>query len=410
MEIEVQSPQPYTRTIIIRVPADEAQNRYNRVLSEIAKDASWPGFRKGKVPKEIVRQHYEDAIIDEIAEQYAKEGFSKALEQDEFTPMMRPRIEKELQFISGSDFVIEIKVEVRPPIEIRQYEGLSLSRKKEPVTEDEIDNVIENLRLRSGYFKPIEDRAARAGDHALIDFQPKGEEEPSKRFFELDTSSTVCIVGHKPGDTFDGHFEFPDDFPNPDLAGNIYDATVTLLELKEMVLPELDENFFAQFGEEVTSLEVLRDKLREDLDKMHARDADRNLRANARQELVSRNPLEISPLVIEVAVANTIQNYWDVEKLSEDAIEQISNDLKPRITQDIIADLLLGHIADKKEIEIDDETVKNHVMAIAQADGIQPESLYRHWKKIGRLETIRAEIKAERALDIIIEKAKITEI
>jgi len=409
MEIQIEAPKSYSREIKISVPADEVDRRFDDLVSEVRSKATISGFRQGKAPRGMIINNFGDSITADLSEELIKEGYSKALQDHDFKPMTPPRIESDIQFERGQDFSVTILIEVRPEVELKQYEELALRKKVESVSDGDIEKGMTDLRKRSGRLQPVEDRASQVGDLVLVDFKLSGEEDPAKRVFELDETATVSAIGHKPGEVFEGHFEFPGDFPDQELAGKICDAEVTIIELKEMILAEIDEDFLSQFGEEIDTEEALRQKIRTELEGAREQMANNAMRDQARDELIRLNPLEISPLVIDAAVEDTIKRYWDISNLSEKQLSEIQVKIRPKIEADFAVDFILDKIASTNEIEVSRNEIKEHVAQIARANNIDAEAYYRYLRRDGDIKSIEADIIAHKAMDIVIEKARIIE-
>lgn len=409
MNIEVTSPKSYSREIEITYTADEVSERFETFVNEVAARAELPGFRKGKVPKAIIIKNYGDAIKNDLEEELIKEGLSRAIKEHEIQPLISPRIEEETDFDPGRDYSVTLKVEVKPEVELKEYKGLELRKIVEPVDESEIDETIEELRNRSGMLKPIEDRPAEEGDIVLVNFRPLDDEEPTKRVFKLDKSATTTIIGKEVGDKFEGHFEFPEEHPERELAGNIFDAEVEILELKELIPADIDEEFLKQFGEDIKSEQDLREKIREELQDTKERKAERQMREMARDQLIRKNPIEHSPMVIEAAVRDTMRRYWNISQLDEEQYREIQKEVEPGVTKDFSITYIMQEIADREGIEVTRDEVKQRIAELARANNIEPEAYYRYLRKEGNLDSIEADVRATKAMDIVIENAKIIE-
>ncbi|MGC9315526.1 MAG: trigger factor [bacterium] len=409
MDIVVNSPKPYTREIEITYPADEVREKYTVLLNEIASNAQVAGFRKGKVPKAIIIKNYGEAIREDLAEELIKQAYTEALEKHDLAPLVPPRVEEEIDLDPEKDFAVTLKVEVKPEVVLNEYKGLELRKKVEPVADEEIDKTVEELQNRGGMLKPVEDRPAQAGDLVLVDFKPEGEETPSKRVFKLDESATVVLIGKNAGDKVEGHFEFPDDWPDRELAGAVYDAEVDILELKELIPAEIDEEFLNQFGEEVKSEEDLRGKIREELEQAKKFEAEDEMRRNARELLIDNNPIEHSPLVVQAALEDTIKRYWDMSNLEGEQLTEIREKLEPKVIRDMTGNYILDEIAETEKIEVTRDEIKERIAEIARANNIDPDAYYRYLRKEGNIDSIEADIKASKAMDLVIENATIIE-
>ncbi len=409
MDIEVNAPKTYSREIKITYSAEEVDEKYSTLVKEIASQAHIDGFRKGKVPKAIIIKNYGDAIVADLEEELIKQGYARAVKEHDIKPLLMPRLEGETNFDPASEYSVTLKVEVKPEVELKEYKGFELRKKAVPVADLEIDETIEELRRRSGILKPIEDRSAKEGDIVLVDFKPTGEEEPTKRVFELDGSTTVTIIGKNVGDKFEGHFEFPEDFPDGELAGNIYDAEVEIVELKELIPADIDEEFLNQFGEDVKTEGDLRGKIRNELRESKENQAEREMRDRARDLLIQKNPIEHSPFVIKTAVEDTIRRYWDISKLDEEKMRTIREDIEPGVVKDFSIGYILEEIAVEEDIEVTRDEIKGRIAELAVANNIDPDAYYRYLRKEGNIDSIEGDIRAKKAMDIVIENANIIE-
>jgi len=408
MDLVIETPMPYLRSITATYGPDELDREYDIYLKEAGKKVALPGFRKGKVPLPILKKHFGESLSSELAEKLVKKALLQALDEADFIPVMRPRLESGTDLKLGEEFRVKISIEVRPPIELKEYKGLKLKSETVAVSEEDIDGALDSLRRRFAHLKPAEDRPAKFEDFIEVEFDRKDTEKPEEHSFYIDQEVTRDFAGKKPGDSFEGHFEFPDDWPQEELAGSSFDATARVLELKEIELPELNEEFIEQLGDEFESLESLRAAVREDMTNARKNEADRHLRNAARAELVARNPVELSPNVIEAVIEDTMNQYWKVEELDEDQKKEISTRLHPQVSQDLASDIIISEIIKAENIEVGDDELKEYVKEIALANNMEPEELYRTWKKKNQLDSVVEDIKIKKALDIVIDNAEIT--
>ena len=409
MDIEIQQVEPFSIKIIATAPGEAVQERFDAMMKTLASEAEMPGFRKGKVPKDVLQNKFGDRIAEELGQEMLKEAYHQAAEEGDFVPMLQPRVESAPKLNPEEGFSAEILVEVKPPVELREYKGIPLNRSVEAVTDEEIDGAIMDLRKRAGDMIPVEERPAEEGDFAFVDFKPEGEEEGKKRYLEVTSEATTVLKGREPGESFEGHFEFPPNWPDQELAGNIYDAEVTVHELKEIEPAEMGEKFFSQLGDEIENEEALREAIREDIYNSRLNAADQELRKKAREELTLRNPLELSPMVIDAAVRDVVGRYWDPEKLSEEQAEEIAKGVRPDVIKTITADLLMDKIAEKEDIEVEEDELKQHIAAAAKSNNMEPDELFRHLKQQNRIGSVKADIRSGKVMDFIIENAEITE-
>jgi trigger factor len=289
------------------------------------------------------------------------------------------------------------------------YKGFKLTKRIEPVSEQEIDSALEDLRVRTSRLEPVGERGAIEGDIMLLDFQPKGTDKPIRKVFTVSKEGTIVLEGHKPDDAFEAHFEFPENFPDKPLAGKILDADIKIVEVKKLVKPEFNEEFFAQLGDEIKNIETLRARIKEDLEHKHLYEAGQILGREAQDMLVNLNPFELPPSLIEIAANDALKENWDIEKIEDSKKEELLNWLKPRVTRDISAEFILEEIAEIEKVAIGDDELKEHVAAVAKSNNIPPEELYRYWQTENKLDSVRRDLEREKALGIVIKNAEVTE-
>ncbi|HHS49699.1 MAG TPA: trigger factor [candidate division Zixibacteria bacterium] len=398
-----------TRRIEIKVSSAEIEEKYNSILNNLVKSAEIPGFRQGKAPRSIIEKKYGSAVIEEIEEKFIQDAFKETVIESGLIPLVPAEVQGEPQIVFGEDFHFTILVDVKPEITIREYKGISLTRKVRKLSDEDIDNVIESICKRHGSLAPVEGRASQAGDFVFVDFHPDGEDEPSKRLFQLDDSATVVLLDKNAGDTVEGHFEFPPDWPDGDLAGGIFDAKVTILELKELVPAELDEEFISNFGEDIKGVDGFRAHIRAEMEAAARDDAEKELRKNIRTELAQRNPIDFSDRIIEEELLYTIRKNWNIDELTPEQIDEIKSNIRSQIATGMTASFVIDEIAKIEKIEVSEDELKEHVAQIAKANNIKPDALYGHFKKEDKLDDVRNDLVAYKVLDFVIENAQITE-
>jgi trigger factor len=409
MKTEIKADGNCTRKITITVPVEEVDEQYQKMLTKLSAKIVIDGFRPGKAPKGLIQKRYGDAIVADLTEELINKGYSQAQKENDLTPLIQPEIEGEINLVPGSEFKAVLSVDVKPEIELREYKGFPLTRKIKPVEDEEIDNTLERIRYENGRIEPVEDRPSKVGDLLLVDFLPEGESKPSRRVLKIDEIATVTLIDHKIGDEIDGHFEFPPDWPDKELAGKIFDAKVTIIELKEMIPAEIDDEFLAQFGEDVTDEQKLNEKIREGLTDAHKSESDKEIRNRAKEEIALRNPIELSEKVIEHAIDGAIQRYWEPDKLEMNQIDEIRKNLRPSTIKNMTIDFVTDKIVEVEKIKVNSDEIKDYVAEIAMKNGLQPDALYRHWRKEGKIDSIREEMLSEKAIDFVVENAVITE-
>jgi trigger factor len=273
MEIKVHEISPVKKKMAITVGPEKIRTVFDDVAQRYRRQAKLKGFRPGKAPLSMVRQMYYDQIRVEVMEALVEESFREALEETCFVPLTLPKIEN-LSFADDNDYLTyEVVIEQKPVFELDDYLGIELPRQPVEVTEDDIAEGLNNLRQMYAKYRTVEDRPAREGDMVVIDFVGRvdGEEFPggsaAGHSVEIGSGRLLPdlenqLAGLWRGASHDLSVTFPKDYHNVDLAGREAVFSVTIQEIKEKILPEVDDDFAAEvsMGELVT-VEDLREQL-----------------------------------------------------------------------------------------------------------------------------------------------------
>ncbi|MFB6259886.1 MAG: trigger factor, partial [Thiohalorhabdaceae bacterium] len=267
MEVSVSEGSGLQRQLTVKVPAERVNQELDQRLRQLAQKVNLPGFRPGKVPLHVVEQKYRNEVYGEVMNELLSQTYSEALEQNELNPVAQPDVEPgELK--RDEEFAYTANFEVYPEVEPTGYKGMELTKRTAEVDDAAIDETIERLREMRADYQPVE-RAAAEGDQVLIDFagQIDGEAfeggEASDYTMELGSGRHLKemeegLVGASAGETRTIRVPFPDDYPREDLAGKTAEFEVTVKEVREKQLPEVDEAFLQAFGVEDGKMETLR--------------------------------------------------------------------------------------------------------------------------------------------------------
>lgn len=272
----------------IEIPAETTKKAYEQVVQNLARTANIPGFRKGKVPRQVLLQRLGAQRIKEAAlEDLVQDGLRQAIEQESIEALGNYKListyeELIRRFEPGVPLTFSASVDVPPTVNLGDYKGLSVKAEETQPEPDAVDKFLEARRTEQATLIPVESRPAQLGDVAVVDYAGKftGEGEESTEIpgaqasdFQIELGEgrflediVQGIVGMNPGETKEVPVKFPDDYPREDLAGKSGVFTVTLNELKEKELPELDDDFAQEISEKETLAELrqfLEDQFRE---------------------------------------------------------------------------------------------------------------------------------------------------
>jgi trigger factor len=294
--------------LTISLGKDELDAARHVALTKLAKEVKVPGFRKGNVPASVAAKHVDPELLDQ---QTLEDALSKAVAEsymnEDIQALDRPAVEIK-KYVPGSELEFTAEAEILPEITLGDYKNLKVTKKKISVSEKEIDEIIDRMRQGFAQKKAVK-RAAKDGDEVTIDFVGKKDgvafDGGTATDYDLTLGSNsfipgfeAGIVGKKPGDTFDLELEFPKDYHVADLKGAKVVFTTTLKAIKEIVLPEVDDDFAAKAGPFKTVAELKSDIMRE-LTAQKEREATETLKDDLVKQLIDVSTVPVPDVLLK---------------------------------------------------------------------------------------------------------------
>ncbi|EKV01424.1 trigger factor [Leptolyngbya sp. PCC 7375] len=371
----------------IEVPADISKQTYEQTLRKYMKTANIPGFRKGKVPRQILVQQLGATRLKAAAlEELVQTAIDKAISQEKIEALgnyqLRSGFESLIeQFEPGKVLTISASVDVPPQAELDKYQGLSVKAEEIAYSADRITETLESYQQNLASLVPVEDRTAQEGDVAVVDFvgkivedgkEPEEFEGGSASEFQVEIKEgrfipgfVEGIVGMELGQTKDVEVSFPDDYPQEDLAGKPSVFSITLNDLKERELPDLDDDL----AQEVSEFETLAE-LKQSLEERFKKEAEDATKANTEtallDELVTHLQVEIPRTLLQREVDHIVTQTVmqlsnqgiDINKfLTKELVENMRENAKPEATERLRRTLALGEVAKQESISVDEDAV-----------------------------------------------------
>lgn len=369
--------------LTISLGKEELKAAEQVALTKLAREIKAPGFRKGKVPASVAAKHVdpellaqqtlEDALSKAVAESYLNEGI-QALE--------RPAVEIK-KYVPGSEVEFTAEAEILPKVTLGDYKKLKVEKKKITVAAKEVDEIIE--RMRQGFAeKKVVERAAKDGDEVMIDFiGKKGDvafDGGTAQDYALTLGSNSFIpgfeegiVGKKVGETFDLKLKFPEDYHVADLKGADVTFTTTLKEVKEIVLPELNDEFAAKAGPFKT-VDELKADIKRELTAQKEREAKENMKDDLVKQLVEASKVPV-PEILRKDQAESIErdmtqnlmyqgltlDQYLENKGFESKEKWLEGEVNDAAEKRVQAGLVLAELSKAEKIEATNEELEEHV-------------------------------------------------
>ncbi|SEP66315.1 trigger factor [Solimonas aquatica] len=424
MEVHVDSAGGLRREMRVRVPAEQVAKAVDERLNKLARRAKLPGFRPGKAPRKVIEQQYGPTARYEAISDVIQETYPQAVTQAGVNPAGQPKIditaEKE-----GEAFEYVAHFEVYPEVQLNALDQLAIERPLVTVGEADVDRLIGNLRKARRTFNEVS-RAAQNGDQVKIDFLGKvdGEAfaggEGKDVQFEIGESRFLPdlengVVGHSAGESFVVDVKFPEDYRAENLKGKTAQFEVTLKQVNEPKLPEIDAEFLkAHQVEEGAGEAGLRAKCQAALEKERDKAVANRLKSQALEQLLQRNPLELPRALIEQEIPNlrreaaarmnmaNVDAAKQAELLPDQLFEQTAS-------RRVALGLLIGEVIKAKDIKLDAARVEAALDGMA-GDYEQPEQVKAYYRSRPELmQGLRAMALEDQVVDALLSGASVTE-
>ena len=416
-----------TRTTLeIEVPAEDVEKAFAAVTKSYVQRAAIPGFRKGKAPQSVIQKRFSDEIKGDVLEAIVPDALASAIEERKLAVLGRPHIDQ-LKWDPPGPIRFEARLDLKPPVDPGDYKGVPVEDQAVEPTDEEVSKVVERIREAHAEFHPVEGRPAARGDFAVADIAGSFIEilAPGQNPRTFRDEKITLEVGHEDsmaevndalrgaavGETRTFRKTFADDFPNDEFKGKTVDYQVTLAALKEKKLPALDDEFAGAVAEGDT-LETLREKVRTRL--RHEKEADRKrkFRRVILDGLLSRREIPAPEVLVESETVAALRDYArylaqsGVDPEKEDW-EKLQTEARPGAEKRVREYLLLDAIAQKEGIAISETELEAEFKRAAAQRGVEPAVLREQMAKAGGIESLRDEMRLSRAVDLLIDSAKV---
>lgn len=432
MKTELIDTSPTRKELKIEIEPDAVRSAYDRVSDRYAQHASVPGFRPGRAPRSVVRTRFKDKIRGEVLQELVPQAIQDAIASHKLDVIGEPDIHLDnteaLGKLGDDPISLHVHVEVLPEVTLGEYKGLEAARRVRPVTDEDVERVIEGLREASASLQPVEDRGAEPGDTVTVNFEGKFIESPDAEDINVEDVDVVLggegvqqeftdnLLGVSPDEVKSFTVNYPKDFTSKGLAGKKVDYAATVTAVRRKELPEVDDEWARSLGEDFESLTDLRGKVREDLLKRAGVESENRIRGDVMKKLVDSHPFEVPQTLSEHQANNRLEAAVrdmmgrGIDPRGQDINwDGVRDSLKAQAEFDVRGSMLLEKIAEKEEIEVGDEEIEAEIDAIAASSRQAPEQVRAALTKQGGTTSIADRLRNRKALDLIVGNARVTD-
>ncbi|HEY5297242.1 MAG TPA: trigger factor [Verrucomicrobiae bacterium] len=432
MNITVENLAPCKKLLRVELDAKSVDEVFDAMTKNYQKQASLPGFRPGKAPRDLVLKKYEADINDEVKRKLIGDNYRKAIEEKKISVLGYPDIE-EIQFGRGQNLQFAATIETAPEFQLPEYKGLAVKREIKSVSDDDVEHALKLLAQQHVKFETVA-RELKMGDVAVVNYtgacdgKPITETAPTakglteQKNFWVDIAPNTFIagfadqlIGAKAGDKRTVNVDFPADFVTKELAGKKGIFEVEVVEAKEKVAPPVDDELAKKFGAE--NLEKLRAGVRVDLENELKYSQAKSVRGQLIDALLGGASFELPESAVAHETKNVVYNIVQenskrgvprelIEKQKEEIYTAATRSAKDRVK----LAFLVQRIAEQEKIQVAQEEVLQRAQSLSQAYQIPLEQFIKDLQKRNGINELYDQIAHEKVLALLEQNAKIEEV
>lgn len=425
MKFEVEEVSSTRRKLAIEIPAERVSSEFERAYRDIARRATIRGFRPGKAPRGVIERQFGEEIRNEVLSSLVREGFSTAIEDSKIEMVSQPELDIGT-FDPKAALTFSATVDILPPMPEVDTTGFTVTRPRVAITDDDVDKVLEQLRMRHGELVPVEGRGEVArGDFATVRIEAESDGEPVPGL-QVESATVEVAGGQLPpviderlalarvGETFTVDGPPPDGAP-PELTDKQLRYTVTVSAIAERRLPALDDEFAKDHGD-CETLAELRTRIQEQLEREGNRRADMVARESLIDELVKRNPIDVPETFVGRRIDGLLREFLmelgsrGLQLSGPEHEAEAREKLRPRAEREVRRDLLLDVVARQLDVRVTDEELAEQIGRIVASGGKHAEQVREHYAHDHARDAVRTEMTRGRTLEQLVSRADVKEV
>jgi trigger factor len=426
MKVEVEKQPGSVSKLQIELPADEVAKEWDTIANSFARFAKIPGYRPGKAPRAVIDKRFRKEIQDELTKKLVSKSYHEAVEQEQLRVASLTNIE-DIQFGEDKSMRFRATVVTAPEFELPDYKEIPVELPDRTISQAEVDEAIERLRDQSADFVDVPERALQMGDFAVLDFEGSMENKAiseiapqasknlhgGKKFWlHLAPENFLpkfCeqLVGLKPGDPRLVIVDFPNDFPAKELAGKKADYAVTLREIKQKVLPPIDDALAAKLVPGKT-LDALREMIEHDLEHAKEHDSERAKEAQILKYLHERIQVDLPPALLQNetrrALAELVQRNRErgvTDDMLKDKEKELIDAGAAMAAHRLKTNFILHRIAEREKTQVTKEDLDSRIRQEAARYDISPDKMRKELQQRNALDDLAEQLLLGKTLDFL---------
>jgi trigger factor len=418
MKVHVEALTPCKRQLTVEAAETEVAAAWDAACGRVQREARLPGFRRGKVPRTLVRTRFADEVRRAVVETLVPDVYRRALDEARLHPVEEPDLQ-DLQLEEGQPLRFTAVVEIKPAITLGAYRGVRVAHAPVPVSDADVDAALANLAERRATLATVS-RPVREGDFVVVDYEvaPEGAEPRRETGYGFQVGGgrvlpemDEAVVGLEVGAERHVAVRLPDSHPREDLRGKPAQLHLRLVEVKEKELPALDDEFAKSLGSHETLAE-LRAAVQAELVAQRARRDRRTLEEGVVDALLASHDFEVPDSLVLREISHRVahaRERFRREGVDPDTLpwdyERLGTELRPDATRSVRRALLLEAIAEKEEITATEADLDAEIARLAEESGRAPQAVRGLLQRGGDLDGMRHALREAKVLAFLVEQA-----
>jgi trigger factor len=429
MQVTIEDVSSVKKILHIEIPEDKVVRELDNAYKNLKKTAKIKGFRPGKAPRSVLERLYKKDVHIDVSSKLLQDSFVEAIKETDLNIVGNPKIDPPGLDEKGP-YKYDATVEIKPEIEEIDFKGLTLKKNLYRVTDQEMDAQVAMLQKNLAQQKPItEDRAAQKDDFVLVDYEgfkdgkPFAETQKTENFtMKIGTGHIIKtfdeqVIGMKPGDKKDIKVNFPEDYFNAKLANLEINFQVTLHEIREEVLPEIDDEFAKRLGPYET-FDDLKNAITDNLDQGYAKRVEQEMNEQIFEALIAKSEFEVPDSMVDYELEGIIEeaerSFAYHNKSMEDlglSKEILSEKYRDTAEKKVKRHLILGKIVEQEDMTLTDQEMEDGFKEMSQSFNQPLEDIKNYYKQNeDKIEFFKHTLLEKNAVKLIIKSSTIEEV
>jgi trigger factor len=398
----------------LTIPVEEVQPKIDESLQTLRKEITIPGFRKGKVPMDLVKARYARSIEDEVFNDLINDKFKEIMQSEDYQ-VIGGGVVKSMDWKPKEALLASVEFQVAPTVDLKNIDNLNVVKEVQDLKDDDVENTIQKLREQHAVVKPVED-GAKEGHFVLADFQeidaggsPLIGKKLVDRHFKLGSGIfgekfDQQLVGVKNGDERSVEVSFE---PKPgEQTKEFYQVIVKKVE--EQILPELDEEFAKSIGEYET-FDALKESIKKQLESELVRQSDDKLHQSLIDEVVKNNPFDLPPLMVDSYLHTWFE---DIKKESKQELneQEVKERNRPFAIRNIKWHMIKEELVKQEKLKVEDKDIEDSLNEIAEKAKVDLKEIKKYYRQKRQKDELTHQIEEKRIFERLLKTAKVEEV